>query len=290
MTANHYPRSCCLPVLALALLAGLPGPGRGDEPLSSSGPSLFPRDFGLGSVGAAPSDPTVPRANRIRLFRIVPGFLTEPVGLDLDDPSPSAAQPAADDGPSWLQVAFNGDNPFLDLRRRGDPGGVGYYRLSSQVQLFDSPTTCCALGFRAVTPAGREVNGAADGPTFVSPALSFFQALDGDFAVQAFVGKNMRLDVRSQPPLNRAVEYGMAVNRPLTDGVGGQGRVYMFVEALGRYRYDSTSDSSQPVWEMVPGVHWQMTDNWWLSGGYVLPITAPRTETGQWQISCWLQF
>jgi hypothetical protein len=253
-------------------------------------PTIFPRDIAIGSVTADSSGATTPRTNRIRLFRIVPGFPTEPVGLDFDDPTPADSLVAADSGPSWLQVAFDGDNPFLDLRRRGDPGGVGYYRLCSQVQLFDSPTTSCSVGFRAVTPAGRESNGAADGPTFVSPALSFFQALEGDFALQGFVGKNMRLDLRGQPPLHHGVEYGMALNRPLTDGTSGQGRVYMFVEALGRYRYDGSSDAPQAVWEMVPGVHWQMSDNWWLSGGWVLPMTAPRTENGQWQISCWLQF
>ena len=83
----------------------------------------------------------------------------------------------------------------------------------------------------------------------------------------------------------------MAVNRPLVDGIGGQGRIYMFVEALGRYRYDTTSDPSQPVWEMVPGVHWKMSDSWWLSGGWVYPLSnTNRPDTNQWQVSCWLKF
>ena len=54
----------------------------------------------------------------------------------------------------------------------------GYYRLHSQVQFHDSPTTGCAFTLRAVTPAGRECNGATDGPTYLSPSLSFFHALD----------------------------------------------------------------------------------------------------------------
>jgi hypothetical protein len=49
-------------------------------------------------------------------------------------------------------------------------------------------------------------------------------------------------------------------------------------------------DQHSAVWEMVPGVHWRMNENWFMSGGWIVPMSAPRTETGQWQLSCWLQF
>src|SRR5262249_47857751 len=83
------------------------------------------------------------RVNRIRLFGMQPGFLYGPPGLDVDAPVLAAqtGTTTADDGPSWLQLSMGGDNPFFDARRPGDPGGVGYYRLHSQVQLFDSRTT-----------------------------------------------------------------------------------------------------------------------------------------------------
>ena len=100
------------------------------------------------------------RPNRIRLFRITPGFLSDPVGLsDVDDPLSSAASdpnptPTADATTDWLTVTMGNDNPFFDLRRPGDPGGVGYYKVHGQVQLLDSPNTGCTVALQAVTPAG----------------------------------------------------------------------------------------------------------------------------------------
>ena len=280
-------RHFVLCLLALALLAGS---GRAGDAPGATSSDLFPRDFLVDPNAATSPIPSTARANRIRLFRFVPGFAWEPAGLDFDDPAGPETTPAeADPGLAWLQVAVGSDNPFLDLRRPGDPGGIGYYRMHTQVQLFDSPTTGCALALRAVTPAGRECNGIANGPTFVSPALSFFQALDNDFALQAFVGKHMRLDSPVGPSLRRSVEYGLALNRPLTDETSVPGRVYVFLEALGRYRYDDT-EPRPAVWEVVPGLHWQMNDNWWLSGGWIVPMSAPRTEGPQWLISCWMQF
>ena len=278
-------------LFGIVLLVSATATGRGgaDEPGDGNVIGMFPRDFLIGAGSATPA-PSVPRSNRVALFRIAPAFLTDPIGLDSDDPSTGdpAPTPEADDGWNWLQVAFGNDNPFLDLRRRGDPGGVGYYRVQSQIQLFDSPTTVCALNLKAVTPAGREVNGVAGGPTFVSPAVSFFQSLDENFALQAFVSKNMRLDTPLRGSVLDAVECGMSIQRPLLDGPCGSGRLYMFVEALGRYHYDTTTDQAA-VLEMVPGVHWRMNESWWVSGGWTVPVSA-RTETGRWQITCWMHF
>ena len=290
MTANRRSRYCRGSfVLPLILLTTVSGFGRAEDPDDSGAGRLFPSDFRFDPVLAMPSTPA-PRSNRIPLFRIAPAFLTEPIGLDLDDPLPTDPDlpPEADEGPNWLKVAFGGDNPFLDLRRRGDPGGVGYYRLHSQVQLVDSPTTGFAFALKAVTPAGRDANGVAGGPTYCSPALSYFQSLDDNFAFQAFVGKKMRLEMRGQGPFGHAVESGVGLNRMLTDGTEGQGRLYVFVEALGRYQFDDTIQK-KPAMEMVPGLHWRIDENWWMSGGWVVPMSA-RPEVGQWQITCWIQF
>ena len=92
--------------------------------------------------------------NRFQLFGITPGFLSDPVGLtDPNDPS----TPADDSGPDWLEVTAGNDNPFFDLRSPGDPGGVGFYKLHTQVQLFDSPHTGCTVAVQAVTPAGTRI-------------------------------------------------------------------------------------------------------------------------------------
>lgn len=229
------------------------------------------------------------RTHRIPLFRIAPGFLSNPVGLtDPDDPS-SAVD---DSGLDWLQVAMGSDNPFFDLRRPGDPGGVGYYKVNTQVQLFDSPNTGCAIALQAVKPAGRDNNGLDDGPTVVSPSLSLFHALDDGTAIQGFVGKNVNLNTNWTGQLDQSVQYGMAVQRPLLLGApDGSGNLYIFVEALGRYHYDGTvSPGSQSAWEVLPGLHYRLAPNWWMSGGVVVPITAPRPEANQWQITCSFRF
>ena len=122
-----------------------------------------------------------PRNNRIPLFGMTPGFLSDPVGLTDPRDAPSTAEEPA---PDWFQVTAGNDNPFFDLRNPGDPGGVGFYKVHTQMQLFDSPNTGCAIAVQTVTPAGREFDGVEDGPTVVSPALSLFHALDDGTAIQ----------------------------------------------------------------------------------------------------------
>ena len=64
---------------------------------------------------------------------------------------------------------------------RGDPGGVGYFRVQSQLQFLDTGKTGCTIGLRAATPAGVEYDGLQDGPTFVAPNLAWHYDL-GDGA------------------------------------------------------------------------------------------------------------
>ena len=283
--------------IVLALLP--PAALRAEDAIDWTRAPLLPRD--LNFDGDGPANASAARNRAIHLFRITPAFLSEPVGLsDADDPMLGAAAgdlPAAsttDAAPDWLTVTMGNDNPFFDLRRPGDPGGVGFYRVHSQVQLLDSAHTGCALALQAVTPAGRENDGLEDGPTVVSPMFSLYHALDDGTAVQGFVGKHVNLNSRWTNELNQSVQYGMAVQHPVIESRPDSfGNVYVFAEVLGRYRYDAatTAAGSTGDWEVLPGVHWQLAPNWWMSGGVVVPMTsATRTESSQWQITCSFQF
>jgi hypothetical protein len=178
---------------------------------------------------------------------------------------------------------------------------VGYYRLYSQLQLVQTPTSGLSLGFQGVTPAGMESDGLATGPTVISPALSWYQELDPDTAIQGFVGKHLHANTHCFSGLGHSVQCGVAVQRPLPDlPVTGMGKMYMFVEALGHYRYETnlsvSPTASGPtggpaaMWEVVPGVHWRVGDNWWLSGGVRVPVGPAHPEAGLWQITCSFQF
>src|SRR5207302_168063 len=109
------------------------------------------------------------RAPRFRLFRMMPGFLSDPPGLDSGDDQLAPGEPSSSllsnkdtESVARIQVALGGDNPFFDYRWRGDPGGVGYYRMHSQLQLLDSGSTSLCLNCQAFTPAGLESGGAGD--------------------------------------------------------------------------------------------------------------------------------
>jgi hypothetical protein len=295
-TQSRGRRRPALGLALLSLLAAAPG-GRAaaEEFIDWTQPPALPRDLDLTGAGAANSAEA--RPYRIRLFRITPGFRSDPLGVMDDGPAPaaddpSAPRPADDGGLDWVQVSMGPDNPFFDLRRPGDPGGVGYYRVHTQVQLFESPNTGCAMALKAVTPAGREYDGVEYGPTVFSPEFSLFHALDDGTAIQGFVGKHVNLNSqRLGGELNHAVQYGMAVQRPLLGPAdGAPGNVYWFVEALGRYRYDAASTVGPlSQWEVLPGLHWQVAPNWWMSGGIVVPVNT-NPATNHWQITCSFQF
>ena len=111
---------------ALSLLFLLPAAARAEEVIDWSRDSIVPRN--LDAADAAASANTA-RANRIRLFRITPGFLSDPVGLT--DPDEQAApDDPADPAPDWLTVTMGPDNPFFDLRRPGDPGASAITRFT----------------------------------------------------------------------------------------------------------------------------------------------------------------
>jgi hypothetical protein len=302
---------CLGRALALALLVSCwsGSPVRAEDTINWDRALLLPRDFvgeystGLGDLGN--------RANRIRLFRIAPGFLSDPVGLDEDRPfadpvvpsfnalamgTPYVPKPPDDAGPDWLNLTIGRDNPFFDIRRPGDPGGVGYYKLASQMQLLDTRSTAFTLGLQAVKPAGLDVAGLEDGPIVVSPSLCLFHELDNGMVIQSFVGKNVDLNntnstLRVGGRMNNKVQYGVSLQQPLFEPTpDNTNNWYVFVEALGRYHYHATASGSPPaLWDVLPGVQWRLTDTMSLTGGLVVPL-GNRNDPGHWQFTCSFQF
>jgi hypothetical protein len=247
-------------------------------------------------------DVTPPRPHRIRVLGISPGFLSDPLGLDQDDFNPgnpgvplvNPGPSLSDSGPDWVSLSVGNDNPYFETRRHGDPGGVGYYRLSTQVQVVDSQTTGWTVGFQAFTPAGLQNAGLANGPTTVCPNVGFFHLLGSDgTAIQGFVGNRVFLDSRLDGQIRERFQYGMALQQPIwTDLASGGGTTYVYLEAQGRYRDPLPGSITPPaLWQFLPGLSWRGSNNVWMSSGIVLPIGPARdTQPGHLQISCSFQF
>jgi hypothetical protein len=302
MTSLSFPlraRRIASLFLGLCLSASLPA---AHAQSGEAYPSLNSWDGGTptGSAGSVP--PALNQARRIRLFRIAPGFLSDPVGIQDDDsmasilglpPSNgSALPPQTDDGLDWIQFGMGTDNPYFEMRRPGDPGGVGYYRMNTQVQLLDSRTTACTLGLQAVTPAGIQFAGVPDGPTVVSPAFSVFHAVNDRLAIQGFVAKNVAIrDADGTGLLQRNVQYGLAVQRPiLANGPEGLRSLFLSVGALGQIRPEGDSFRLMPSCDVLPGLYWHVNDSWWVSSGLLLPVGPSHTSANQWQLTCSFQF
>jgi hypothetical protein len=289
-------------LLVMSGPAFLPPRALGQFP-SFDGPSLpglwdiNPASSDLGSAAAASP---IGRTPRLRLFRIAPGFRADP--LDMQDiegegpgmPSLAGANPESTDqasGPDWIQFGMGSDNPFVDLRLPGDPGGYGYFRLNTQVSLLDSPTTACAFDFQAVAPAGAQYGGLPTGATVVVPALSVFHALNDRLALQGFVSKNVPINDAAAAPLQRNVQYGLALQRPLLDdGPQGLRNLFFSVGALGQLAAEGASLRPTPNYDVLPGLQWHLNDNWWVSSCLLVPLGSTRPAPGQWQLSCSLRF
>jgi hypothetical protein len=273
---------------AALVLVGL---AAGSAPGQAADDSSLPRFLDL--VRAAGGDAERPSALRgrcVRFFRMPSGIAGEPVGADLDNDQPpgdaGGTSPEAPDLP--VQAALYTDNPYFDFRRPGDVGGPGYYRIHTQVQLVETDTTGCTLGLQAVTPAGQENDGLADGPTVFYPNLALVQQLFDGLSFEGFVGKTMRARPGWEDHVGRSLHYGVALAHPVPGfDAPSLPQVHVFVEALGRYRIAGAESSGTPaVWELLPGLHWRMGDSWWLSGGVIVPLNAGPRETGLWQVTC----
>ncbi len=294
-------------ILALTVFPPLVKPARGQAPADAT--LVLPQEARqpVSSLLSPPelrlnfrsllsnTENSTPRPDRFQLFRMPAGFLTTPIGLDSDDDDPATGPDlptVLSPGEDRLQVLLGQDNPFFDFRYRGDPGGIGYYRLHAQYQLLDSDTSGLCLGLRAVTPAGLDAEGLAQGRTILSPALSWYQDLGSNFVLHGFVGKNLHPSPNWTDNLERSIHYGLAVQQPFPGFTPPPNcSLHMFVEALGRQR--SNPDLvNRPVstFEMLPGLHWQLGENWWMQGGVLLPLGTSRLDPGLWQITCSWRF
>jgi hypothetical protein len=271
------------------------------------GQPLLPLDVLYKNCGGNADNSANRQPLRFPLFRMPAGFLYDPVGLDTDDDNPAAYFDAmqassssgglADLGKDGrLGFALGSDNPYFDFREAGDPGGVGYYRFQTQCLLVDNESTCLSLGVRGAMPAGREGDG-VPGPTVFSPHLACFHELDNGLAFQGFVGKHVPAHAGWTDNLDRGVHYGVALQSAVPNFTGGLNQdVHLFVEALGKSRrtINGPQDSSS-TWGVIPGLHWKLGDNWWMSSGIRVPVGAApvgsaRNETGRLQFTCGWRF
>jgi hypothetical protein len=254
----------------------------------------------LWNPAARSNDETSPanRAARCRLFRMPSAYPETPVNIGPDsdaggsDPnstlSPEKDSDLTADG--RLVAALGNDNPFLDFRRPGDPGGVGFARFHSQYLLVEGRSLGISVGLQAVRPAGLESDGAAEGQTVLSPNVAWFYDLGSGTAIHGFVGKNLNARSGWSDDLERDIRYGLALQSPVPYLANNPGRgLHVFVEALGNYKYD-TDQGAAPNLEIVPGLHWKLKDSWWMSGAFLLPVNAPRPENRLWQLTCAWQF
>jgi hypothetical protein len=219
-----------------------------------------------------------PRTARLQILGMQAGFFVNPLGLDLDDDLPpgaagEAAEAAGRSGTSdsdLVQLNIGAYNPYFEMRHPGDPGAVGYYKVHSQVQLLDAGSTSFCLNVQGYTPAGIQSGGVANGPSYVIPALAGFHELGFGTAVQGYFGQNIQANSHWTDRLNGGYQYGMAVQCAVPGtAVGADQGLFLFLEALGRYRYDlpqsSQTTSRAALWEVVPGMQMRVNGECWMN-------------------------
>jgi hypothetical protein len=241
---------------------------------------LFPRDGAMAkplvdfeSLPPPPREqPTSGGTARLRLFGMPTGFLRDPIGVDSDDPVPlfdwTGAKTSTDDDSAGLLVTMGTYNPFFDMLRPDDPRGLGYYKFHSQMQVLDVGRTSVSLTLQALTPAGVESGGLANGPTILTPAFAWFHDLGAGNALQGYVGQNIHANSQWTDNLGTRIHYGLGVQCPVPGFCPqpDQG-LFFFIQAMGRYRCDNRPDGRASVWEVIPGLHWRLNENCWFSVG-----------------------
>ncbi len=247
--------------LALAAATALGEAAGAQEPVPDWHKSALSPDLAAALYGGVnPADSTLGmRGARIPMYRMLPGFLGDPVSgsEDVNEPDPD----------SWARsiiVNVGEDNPFFDPRGPADPGGVGFVRIFSQMQLLDNGSTSVCLGLRAWAPAGVENGGVSDGRTMLAPGVGVFQDLGNNSGLHGFVGQQLRADLRGAR--YSTTECGVALHCPVPGLVEPNTcGLYLYVQALGRYGHNSPYDGRDLDWEFVPGIHWRVSDSCWFS-------------------------
>jgi hypothetical protein len=156
----------------------------------------------------------------------------------------------------------------------------------------NSSSANLSINLQAAAPAGVDCDGAPRGTKMISPSLAYFQDLDGALALQGFVGNNLTVRSGWSDNLNRHFGYGVALTRPLPGlPTDNNQSVHVFVEALGRFTDSQDPTGRTPAnFELLPGLHWRVGENWWMSGGLIVPVGAQRSEAGLWQLTCSWRF
>lgn len=218
-----------------------------------------------------PTDAALPsRTPRLQFFRMPSAGPGTPLGLypDEDTPPEDGKNPAAADDGS-MQFVYGAHIPYLDMYRKGDPGGFGFYKVHSQVQIFDVGSTSISAVVQAVTPMGLENGGVNSGKTIMSPALACFQELGDGAALHAFVGQDLCTSARSRDQWQAGCRYGLALQQavPLTARGSDQG-VFVFVQALGQYQTDTVrADGKTSSLDVVPGIQYRVNGGCWMAVG-----------------------
>lgn len=229
---------------------------------------LLPRDMTRISSGSG----------RVRMFGMPTGFLRNPFGAEV---GAFAANPeeTGDDEVNGVLIALGPYNPFFDVRRPDDPRGAGFTRFHSQVQLLDLESINVSLHLQAVAPAGPESGGALYGPTIFAPALAWYHDLGEGLALQGYLGQSIHANGRWNESLGARFHYGLGLQAPVPEMTsGGVEGLFFFVQAMGRYRYESLPEGRPAVWDFYPGLQWRVSENCWFSVG------ASRRNLFTW---CW---
>src|SRR5260370_7861294 len=107
-----------------------------------------------------------------------------------------------------------------------------------------------------------------------------FEDLGNGAGLHTYVGQSIEAGSGWTDRINGNFQYGMAVHCPVpgTNSTSQQG-LFLFLEALGRYRYDTTQPGARPaLWEFVPAVQMRPTSNSWMN---VAP-SPPTLLTCSW--------
>ena len=239
------------------------------EPESLTVSPRSPTDFAdLLRKELPPLDPASSRTPRLQFFRMPSGVIATPLGLVPDDDPPPEDGQAVDDDLNFIQFVYGTQVPYFDMFRKGDPGGFGFYKVHSQVQVLDQGTTNVSAVVQAVTPMGLQNGGVGNGPTIISPSLACFQDLGDGTAFHAYVGQQLCANSRIRDQVRSNYRCGLAVQQPLLQGASEQG-LYVYVQALAEPRSTDPTrpDSKTTSWDVIPGMQYRVNNACWMSLG-----------------------
>jgi hypothetical protein len=242
---------------------------------------------------AAPLPPSP--IQRPLLFRVAPAFLVQMPWLDEEDPTfGGRVAPEPEEPTDGFNLLIGNDNPHFGFRSRSDPGGIGYNRVFTQVQLFDDSRTACSLVLQAFTPAGIEFDGLPDhqGATVLSPALTLYHTLSDDgTALQFSLNRHVGVSNPANQSLSRDWQCALALHSPLSTDPRDPLRLWhVSVEALGIYREREWRGRPPVILDVLPGLHWIPTEKWRISGAFAVPVDRSDAPLRSWQILATLQF